>query len=67
MISRVREEKKRRKPSTTPFRLTEWSKPSRTVTIPLAGSVNVAAAKPATDQFNSEPKATLLVAVVRHR
>ncbi|MEX2092783.1 MAG: hypothetical protein WD971_08910 [Pirellulales bacterium] len=61
VISRVRDEKKARKPGKTPFRRTEWSKPSRTVTIPLAGSVNVAGAKPATDQFNSEPKATLLV------
>jgi hypothetical protein len=56
--NRVRKE---RKPGKTPFRLTEWSQPSRTVTIPLAGSVSVASAKPATDQFNSEPEAKLLV------
>ncbi len=66
VINRVRDEKKARPtrpnaPPPTPFRLTEWSKPSRTVTIPLAGSVNVAGAKPATEQFNSEPKATLLI------
>ena len=59
VITRVRDEKRSSK--ATPFRLTEWSKPSRTVTIPLAGSVAVAGAKPASDQPNSEPKATLLV------
>jgi hypothetical protein len=41
--------------------LTEWSKPSVTVSIPLAGSVKVASAKPATDKFNDEPTAVLLV------
>jgi hypothetical protein len=68
VISRIRDEKKARPapprpnaPPPTPVRMTAWSKPSRTVTIPLAGSVHVAGAKPATDQFNSEPKTTLLV------
>ncbi len=61
VIARIREEKAKRSKSATPYRLTEWSKPSRTVTIPLAGSVNVAGAKPASGQFNSEPKTTLLV------
>ncbi|MGD9634213.1 MAG: hypothetical protein AB7G28_23605 [Pirellulales bacterium] len=59
VIDRIKKEKKGAK--ATPYRLTEWSKPSRTVTIPLAGSVSVASAKPATEQYNSEPKANLLV------
>jgi hypothetical protein len=58
---RVRQEKAKRKSRATPFRLTEWSKPSVTVSIPLAGSVKVASAKPATDKFNDEPTAVLLV------
>jgi hypothetical protein len=58
---RIRQEKAARKSRSTPFRLTEWSKPSVTVSIPLAGSVKVASTKPATDKFNDEPSATLLV------
>lgn len=62
VVARIKEEKKSRRKNATPYRLTEWSKPSRTVTIPLAGSVSVAGAKPAvTDQYDSEPRATLLV------
>jgi hypothetical protein len=38
-----------------------WSDPSPTVSIPLAGNVHVAAAKPASDRFNDEPATTLLV------
>lgn len=59
VIARIKKEKKGTK--ATPYRLTEWSKPSATVSVPLAGNVSVASAKPATDQFNSEPKTTLLV------
>jgi hypothetical protein len=61
VITRVRKDKAARGASATPFRMTEWSKPSRPVSIPLSGSVSVAGAKPAADQTNSEPKATLLV------
>jgi hypothetical protein len=68
VINRIRDEKKARPapprsnaPPPTPVRMTAWSKPSRTVTVPLAGSVNVAGAKPAAEQFNSEPRAILLV------
>jgi hypothetical protein len=58
---RIRQEKAARKSRTTPYRLTEWSKPSVTVSIPLAGSVKVVSTKPATDKFNDEPSTTLLV------
>jgi len=58
---RIRQAKATRKSRTVPFRLTEWSKPSVTVSIPLAGSVKVASTKPASDKFNDEPSATLLV------
>jgi hypothetical protein len=60
VLNRIKENKKTRK-SATPYRMTEWSKPSSTVTIPLAGSVYVVESKPASDQITSEPKATLLV------
>ncbi len=60
-MARVKQAKAANKSRITPFRLTEWSKPSRTVSIPLAGTVYVAAAKPASDRFNDEPKTTLLV------
>ena len=60
-MARVKKAKAASKPGATPVRMTAWSKPSRTVTVPLAGSVHIAGAKPATDQFNSEPKTTLLV------
>jgi hypothetical protein len=44
------------------YRTTDgWSDPSPIVSIPLAGNVHVAAAKPASDRFNDEPAATLLV------
>lgn len=44
------------------YRTTEgWSDPSPTVSIPLAGNVRVAAAKPASDRANDEPATTLLV------
>ncbi|HEY2415502.1 MAG TPA: hypothetical protein VGI40_24885 [Pirellulaceae bacterium] len=39
----------------------DWSEPSPIVSIPLAGNVHVAAAKPASDRLNDEPSATLLV------
>ncbi len=58
---RIKQEKAARKSRSTPYRSTEWSKPSVTVSIPLAGSVKVASTKPATDKFNDEPSATLLV------
>jgi hypothetical protein len=62
VVARIKKEKAARAKNATPFRLTEWSKPSRTVTIPLAGRVSVAGAKPAAaDQPGSEPRATLLV------
>jgi hypothetical protein len=61
VIARVKKDKAGKAKTATPFRLTEWSAPSRTVTIPLAGSVNVAGAKPAPDPINGEPKAALLV------
>lgn len=60
-MARVKKVKAASKSRTTPVLMTAWSKPSRTVTVPLAGSVNVASAKPASDQFNGEPKTTLLV------
>jgi hypothetical protein len=44
-----------------PIRMTAWSDPTPTVSIPLAGNVRVASAKPASDRFNDEPVATLLV------
>jgi hypothetical protein len=45
-----------------PVRYTEWSVPSQTVGIPLAGDVRVAAVRPATDRlFNDEPRVTLMV------
>lgn len=55
VLSRIKKEGKK------PYRMTEWSKPSPTVSIPLAGDVFVASAKPVSDQQNSEPKVTLLV------
>jgi hypothetical protein len=58
---RIRQEKAARKPGLTPFRLTEWSEPCATVSVPLAGGVKVAGTKPAADKFNDEPTATLLV------
>jgi hypothetical protein len=63
-IDRVRAERAKRggKPAKTPVLMTEWSEPSRTVSIPLAGNVHVASAKPAVDtSFTDEPRATLLV------
>jgi hypothetical protein len=57
VISRVRAAKKAKKS----YILTEWSKPSRPVSIPLAGSVFVAGAKPPSDRANDEPRTTLLV------
>lgn len=59
VLTRIKQEKKNGK--AVPYRMTDWSEASPTVTIPLAGSVSVAAAKPATDQYNSEPKTSLLV------
>jgi hypothetical protein len=56
VINRIKAEKKK-----TTFRTTDWSDPSPTVSIPLAGNVHVAAAKPASDRFNDEPATTLLV------
>jgi hypothetical protein len=58
VINRIKAEKAAKK---KPLRVTEWSDPTPTVSIPLAGSVHVAAAKPASDRFNDEPSATLLV------
>jgi hypothetical protein len=44
------------------YRLSAWSKPSRTVSIPLAGTVRVASADPASERSTtSEPDVTLLV------
>jgi hypothetical protein len=57
-ITRIKAEKAAKK---KPFRVTDWSDPSPTVSIPLAGDVHVAAAKPASDRFNDEPSTTLLV------
>jgi hypothetical protein len=66
VLARVKKEKLARKPRPgapppTPYRLTEWSKPSAAVSIPLAGSVRVASAKAPSDRFNDEPTTTLLV------
>jgi hypothetical protein len=48
--------------SKTPVRRTDWSEPSRTVSIPLAGNVSVASARPPVEQsFTDEPRAGLLV------
>ena len=58
VISRIKAEKAAKK---KPLRVTDWSDPTPTVSIPLAGSVHVAAAKPASDRFNDEPSTTLLV------
>jgi hypothetical protein len=60
-IARIRKDKAARRPGRTPYRLTEWSKASAPVSIPLAGSVHVASTKPATDGFNKEPSVRLLV------
>ena len=57
VISRVRKAKAAKKS----YLLTEWSKPSRAVSIPLAGAVYVASAKPASDRANDEPTTKLLV------
>lgn len=44
------------------FLTSDWSEASRTVGIPLAGSVRVASVRPATDRsYTDEPRATLLV------
>jgi hypothetical protein len=64
--SRIKKERTARKvrpgvPPPPPYRLTEWSKPTAPVSVPLAGSVKVASAKPATDKFNDEPSTSLLV------
>ena len=63
--SRIKKERTARKvrPGVPPppYRLTEWSKPTAPVSVPLAGSVKVASAKPATDKFNDEPSTSLLV------
>jgi hypothetical protein len=56
---KLKAEKAGKKPK--PIRLTEWSDPSPTVSIPLAGNVRVASAKPASDRANDEPVTTLLV------
>jgi hypothetical protein len=54
-------EKAGRKPP-RPIRMTDgWSDPSPTVSIPLAGNVRVASAKPASERANDEPATTLLV------
>lgn len=45
-----------------PIRYTEWSEPSPTVGIPLAGSVQIAEAKPASGKtFNEEPTSKLMI------
>jgi hypothetical protein len=63
VLNRLRESAKNRPDKTPlPIRLADWSEPSPTVGIPLAGSVRLAAAKiPAGKLFNEEPTATLLV------
>ncbi|HEY4232386.1 MAG TPA: hypothetical protein VGM76_03100, partial [Lacipirellulaceae bacterium] len=61
VINRLKPEKADKNGKKKPFRTTEWSDPSPTVSIPLAGNVRVAAAKPASDRFNDEPTTTLLV------
>ena len=60
---RIKAEKAaRRRPPPVPYRLTEPSKPSRTVSIPLAGTVRVASADAANERSsNSEPDIMLLV------
>jgi hypothetical protein len=55
VIQRIKEKKQ------GPFRRTAWSDPSPVVSIPLAGGVRVAAAKPASERLNDEPSTTLLV------
>jgi hypothetical protein len=55
-------EKVTNKPLPPQLRKTDWSQPSPTVSIPMAGEVRVAQTTPAADrQFNSEPTAKLLV------
>lgn len=45
-----------------PVRYTEWSEPSPTVGIPLAGDVRVASVRPPSNRlFNDEPRVTLMV------
>jgi hypothetical protein len=65
-MNRIRDEnqaaKKAGRASAQPIRFTEWSEPSPTVGIPLAGGVQVAEAKSPTGKlFNDEPTAKLLV------
>jgi hypothetical protein len=60
-LERVRKEKANRG-NKTPFRLSGWSEPSRTASIPLAGNVHVVSAKPAVEtSFIDEPRTSLLV------
>jgi hypothetical protein len=59
VLDRLKADKSAKK--SKPIRATEWSDPSPTVSIPLAGNVRVASAKPASDRANDEPVASLLV------
>ena len=65
VLDRIRPMKQQRAGAASkvpPLRFTEWSQPTPTVSIPFAGGVSVASAKPASDKsFNTEPRATLLV------
>jgi hypothetical protein len=61
VIARVKKDKASRKANATPYRFTEWSKPSGVISVPLAGGVSVASAKPAAEGFNTEPSVKLLV------
>jgi hypothetical protein len=63
VLNRQKEEAKKSPNKRTPtYRFTDWSDPTPTVGIPLAGSVRLVAVKtPSGKSFNDEPMATLLV------